>query len=109
MADGGGRFGVEPEALTDLAGTFERESGDLQRRAEAFGAAASGTPRAFGLLGACDGAAAKYRRLLTDTVDALGQLSRALAADARGLRSNAAEYLAADQAAVEALHSASHR
>ncbi|WP_377271520.1 type VII secretion target [Peterkaempfera sp. SMS 1(5)a] len=103
-----GHFRVEPAALTDLAGTFERESADLARQIDAFSAGASRIGQAFGLLGACDGAMSKYTDLLNGTVRALGQLSQVLESDGQRLRVNAENYAAADQAAGAHVHSVAH-
>jgi uncharacterized protein YukE len=105
MGGGSAQFGVTPEVLTELAGKFGGESRGLAKEVGTFSAGASGVGQAFGLLGACDGATAKYQQLLDSTVKALGQLSKALAGDERGLRINATNYSASDQAAVEYLRS----
>ncbi|MFF4961425.1 WXG100 family type VII secretion target [Streptomyces sp. NPDC001222] len=100
------QFGVDPDTLTDLAGKFDREAKSLAGPIDAFAATASGIGEAFGLLGACDGAAEKYQQLLSSTVKALGHLPGVLGSDGDRLRVNAANYKASDQAAVGLLHAA---
>ncbi|MEV6027977.1 type VII secretion target [Streptomyces sp. NPDC052036] len=100
------QFGVDPDTLTDLAGKFDREAKGLAGPIDDFAATASEIGEAFGLLGACDGAAEKYQKLLTSTVKALGHLPGVLGSDADRLRLNAANYKDSDQVAVSRLHAA---
>ncbi|POX44853.1 WXG100 family type VII secretion target [Streptomyces sp. Ru72] len=100
------QFGVDPDTLTDLAGKFDREARGLAVPIESFAATASEVGEAFGLLGACDGAAERYQKLLTSTLEALGHLPGVLGSDGDRLRTNAANYKDSDQAAVRHLHAA---
>jgi uncharacterized protein YukE len=109
MGGDSAQFGVTPEVLTELAGKYDEESRSLTRHVGTFSAGASSIGQAFGLLGACDGAAAKYQRLLDSTVTALGQLSETLTKDGRGLRTNATNYSTSDQAAVEQFRSVTRK
>jgi hypothetical protein len=104
-----GQFGVDPATLTELAGKFDREATGLAGPIEGFAAGASEIGQAFGLLGACDGAAEKYRQLLNHTVKALSCLPGVLNSDRDRLRANAASYTAADQTAVGYLSAAARR
>ncbi|MET8956132.1 WXG100 family type VII secretion target [Streptomyces sp. NPDC004393] len=100
------QFGVDPDTLTDLAGKFDREAKGLTGPIDDFAATASGIGEAFGLLGACDGAAEKYQKLLSSTVKALGNLPGVLGSDADRLRLNAANYKDSDQVAIGHLNAA---
>jgi len=100
------QFGVDPDTLDELAGKFDREAKDLAKPIEGFAATASQIGEAFGLLGACDGAAQKYQTLLTSTLKALGQLPGVFTSDGDRLRLNATNYKASDQTAVEHLRAA---
>jgi hypothetical protein len=107
--DGGSgmsQFGVDPDTLTDLAGKFDREAKDLTKPVNDFATTASQIGEAFGLLGACDGAAQKYQTLLNSTLKALGQLPGVFTSDGHRLRLNATNYKASDQTAVEHLRAA---
>ncbi|MFJ5535281.1 type VII secretion target [Streptomyces sp. NPDC093261] len=103
------QFGVDPDTLRDLAGKFDREAKGLAGPIETFAATASEVGEAFGLLGACDGAAEKYQKLLAGTIKALGQLPGVLGSDGDRLRVNAANYQQADQAAIGHLDAATRR
>ena len=100
------QFDVDPDALTDLAGKFDREARGLAAPIENFAATVSEVGEAFGLLGACDGAAEKYQKLLTSTLKALGHLPGVLTSDGDRLRLNAANYKDSDQAAIRHHHAA---
>ncbi|MFF8373437.1 WXG100 family type VII secretion target [Streptomyces lydicus] len=102
---GAAQFGVDAETLNSLAGRFEREAKELEKPVAAFSATAADIGQAFGLLGACDGAADKYRQLLQHTSRALGQLPLVLRNDAERLRVSAANYTASDQAALHHVRS----
>ncbi|MFK0294369.1 type VII secretion target [Streptomyces sp. NPDC090442] len=95
-----GQFGVDPTALTDLAGKFDLEAKDLGAPVQAFATSSAEVGEAFGILGACDGALDKYLKLLNSTMKALSQLPEVLTGDADRLRTNAAAYKDADQTAV---------
>ncbi|WP_258053744.1 WXG100 family type VII secretion target [Streptomyces sp. Ru72] len=103
------QFGVDPDRLTDLAGKFDREATDLAKPIHGFAATASEIGEAFGLLGACDGAAQKYQTLLNSTLKALGQLPGVLTSDGDRLRLNATNYKDSDQTAVDHLRAATWR
>ncbi|MFI9645291.1 WXG100 family type VII secretion target [Streptomyces sp. NPDC052040] len=103
------QFGVDPDRLTDLAGKFDREAKDLATPIDGFAAIASEIGEAFGLLGACDGAAEKYQTLLDSTLKALGQLPGVLTSDGDRLRLNATNYKDSDQTAVDHLRAATQR
>jgi uncharacterized protein YukE len=109
MTAGDAQFGVQPEMLTDLAGKFDRAARNLTQQVNEFSANASGAGQAFGLLGACDGACTQYTKLCSSTVKALGRLPQVLGNDGDRLRTNAANYSASDQAAVEHLQSVTRR
>ncbi|MFF7411275.1 WXG100 family type VII secretion target [Streptomyces lydicus] len=100
-----GQFGVDPSTLTELAGTFEREANALSTPIKAFVATSMEIGEAFGILGACDGAADKYRQLMSNTTKALGHLPDVLSSDADRLRINASHYQESDQVAISHLHS----
>ena len=100
------QFGVDPDTLNELAGKFDREAKDLAKPIEGFASTASQIGEAFGLLGACDGAAQKYQTLLTSTLKALGQLPGVLTGDGDRLRLNATNYKNSDQTAVDHLRAA---
>jgi uncharacterized protein YukE len=100
------QFGVDPDTLTDLAGKFDREAKGLANPVGDFAATASEVGEAFGLLGACDGAAQKYQTLLDSTVKALGHLPGVLTGDGDRLRLNAANYKDSDRAAMDHLRAA---
>ncbi|GAB7028554.1 type VII secretion target [Streptomyces sp. NPDC021749] len=100
-----GQFGVDPSTLTDLAGTFDREANALTKPINEFVATSMEIGEAFGILGACDGAADKYRKLMSSTTKALGHLPDVLSSDADRLRINASHYQEADQVAIGHLHS----
>ncbi|MFF4502831.1 type VII secretion target [Streptomyces sp. NPDC001401] len=100
------QFGVDPDTLTDLAGKFDREAKDLAKPIDAFAATASEIGEAFGLLGACDGAADKYQTLLNNTLKALGHLPGVFTSDGDRLRLNAGNYKASDQTAIDHLRAA---
>ncbi|MGW4518754.1 ESX-1 secretion-associated protein [Streptomyces sp. NPDC004393] len=100
------QFGVDPDTLTDRPGKFDREAKGLANPVDDFAATASGVGEAFGLLGACDGAAEKYQQLLCGTVKALGHLPGVLGSDGDRLRVNAANYKASDQVAIGHLNAA---
>ncbi|MFH8632209.1 type VII secretion target [Streptomyces lydicus] len=102
---GAGQFGVDAETLKGLAGGFDREAKELEKPVAAFSATAADIGQAFGLLGACDGAADKYRQLLQHTSKVLGQLPHVLRNDAERLRVSAANYTASDQAALDQVQS----
>ncbi|MGW7573063.1 type VII secretion target [Streptomyces sp. NPDC054765] len=104
-----GQFGVDPTALTDLAGTFDREAKELATPIHAFAATSSEVGEAFGVLGACDGAMEKYQKLLSSTIKALGRLPEVLTSDADRLRINASHYKDADQVALGHLQSVTRR
>ncbi|MFE6687164.1 type VII secretion target [Streptomyces sp. NPDC057743] len=95
-----GQFGVEPTALTDLAGKFDMQAEDLDGPIRSFTAASKEVGEAFGILGACDGALQKYEKLLIGTVKALSQLPQVLTSDADRLRINASQYAEADRTVV---------
>ncbi|MGV9244366.1 ESX-1 secretion-associated protein [Streptomyces sp. NPDC003710] len=100
------QFGVDPDTLTDLAGKFDREAKGLAKPISDFAATASEIGEAFGLLGACDGAAEKYRTLLNSTIEALGHLPGVLTSDGDRLRLNAANYKDSDRTAMDHLRAA---
>ncbi|MDT0457085.1 type VII secretion target [Streptomyces sp. DSM 41527] len=100
-----GQFGVDPTALTELAGKFDREAKELAAPIHTFSATSSEVGQAFGILGACDGAMEKYQKLLSGTVKALGHLPAVLTSDADRLRINASHYKEADQVAIGHLRS----
>ncbi|MEK2476452.1 MULTISPECIES: type VII secretion target [Streptomyces] len=100
-----GQFGVEPTALTDLAGKFDLQAKGLDGPIRSFAATSAEVGEAFGILGACDGAMEKYLKLLNSTVKALSQLPQVLTSDAERLRINASQYEEADQTAVGHLQS----
>ncbi len=100
------QFGVDPDTLTDLAGKFDREAKGLAKPIDDFAATASEIGEAFGLLGACDGAAEKYQTLLNSTLKALGHLPGVLTSDGDRLRLNAANYKHSDRTAVDHLRAA---
>ncbi|MEU6370834.1 type VII secretion target [Streptomyces sp. NPDC046931] len=100
------QFGVDPDTLIDLAGKFDREAKGLANPVDDFAATASEVGEAFGLLGACDGAAQKYQTLLDSTVKALGHLPGVLTSDGDRLRLNAANYKDSDRTAMDHLRAA---
>ena len=100
------QFGVDPDTLDELAGKFDREARDLAKPIDGFAATASQIGEAFGLLGACDGAAQKYQTLLNSTLKALGQLPGVFTSDGDRLRLNATNYQNSDQTAVDHLRAA---
>lgn len=95
-----GQFGVEPTALTELAGKFDLQAQDLAGPIHSLAATGAEVGEAFGILGACDGAMEKYQKLLSSTVKALGQLPQVLTSDADRLRTNASQYAEADRTAI---------
>lgn len=95
----GDQFGVDPDSLHSLAGTFVREANALKNPIAAFTSAANEIGEAFGLLGACDGAADQYRKLQQHTSTTLGKLPEVLHNDAERLRGNATNYAHSDQVA----------
>lgn len=99
------QFQVHPPTLTGLAGTFESEGQGLVTETAAFHTGASDVAKAFGVLGACDGASAKYAKLLGSTVTALGQLSQVLDSDGARLRANAAQYTATEVSVSQTMKS----
>ncbi|GAA2318984.1 type VII secretion target [Streptomyces caniferus] len=92
------QFGVDPETLQDLAGRFDTEAKELGKHIQEFTASSSEVGQAFGLLGACDGALAKYQQLMQHTATALSRLPQVLNSDGSRLRLNAENYKATDQA-----------
>jgi uncharacterized protein YukE len=102
----GGQFGVDPDTLTDLAGRLDREASGLAGPIRQFSGSTAEIGDAFGLLGACDGAAEKYRQLLENTAKALGHLPDVLRSDADRLRLNATHYADSDRTALGYLHTA---
>ncbi|QHC26036.1 type VII secretion target [Streptomyces sp. GS7] len=101
-----GQYGVEPTALTDLAGKFDLQAEDLADPIHAFAGTSAEVGEAFGALGACDGAMEKYQKLLAGTLEALSHLPEVFTGDAARLRINASNYQDADQVAIGHLQSA---
>ncbi|MBB4922634.1 WXG100 family type VII secretion target [Kitasatospora kifunensis] len=94
----GGQFQVHPAALTALGGRFGTESQTLAGQVASFETTASDVGQAFGLLGACDGAASQYLQLFNSTSKALNQLTQVLDANNSRLQTSAATYQATDKA-----------
>ncbi|SEM37006.1 type VII secretion target [Streptacidiphilus jiangxiensis] len=85
-------FYVGNEYLHDLATEFQQAADRLASLAPAFQNNVIEIGEAFGLLGACTGAASQYQSLVEHTAHGLGELEQALAADSAGLEHTAEMY-----------------
>jgi len=102
MGDG---FEVRCVDLTDLAAQLDKRAGVLAGQVDDFAAGATGrveTFDAFGVLGACRGAAGQYHSLAARTEQALRHAGDVLRADATTLRTTASTYRRADAVSADA-------
>jgi uncharacterized protein YukE len=83
---------VDLAAIGSLAEHFDREARELRSNLEAFDQSIRDVGKAFGVLGACDGAATQYHKLADTTTSALHDLSRSLDTGADTLRAQASAY-----------------
>ncbi|MDH6117250.1 WXG100 family type VII secretion target [Kitasatospora sp. GAS204B] len=94
----GQQFQVHPPTVASLATKFHTEAHDLTTQISTFESGASNPAAAFGVLGACDGAAKNYASLLTNVSKALGQLSQVLDGTGERLTATAGCYTDVDRA-----------
>lgn len=91
------KFRADPQAIQQLAGEFRTAATDLQHAIPGFEGNAVVDLQAFGLLGACTGAATQYQTLVDHTVTGLDQLADMLDSDQQGLDFTAGQYRSTDQ------------
>ncbi|MHA6758901.1 WXG100 family type VII secretion target [Streptacidiphilus sp. PAMC 29251] len=90
-------FLADPQAIQKLAGEFRTAAENLQHAIPGFESDVFAVGEAFGLLGACTGAADQYQNLVRHTVTGLNQLAEVLDGDQQGLDFNAAFYRSTDR------------
>ena len=88
----GDQYVVGNDCLQQLAKEFQTAADRLASMAPAFQNNVIEIGEAFGLLGACTGAASQYQTLVEHTGHGLGVLENALSADSAGLDDMAEQY-----------------
>lgn len=99
----GDSFTADPSAIAQLGSEFIDQAPALSSSASGFGGSAFSIGEAFGLLGACDGALAKYLSMLKNTMNGLDHLAEVWGQTGQQLQAMARNYQEVDAGCAQSI------